>query len=129
MSKLTARLSDGQEVELMPEAYCDKGQMYLVRPLNYKPSPPKEVFVKLESNGDPYWVDKMKLHDTCVRYILAPESEPKPAREWWDIREHTNGGIAATFNSEEAALKYLKDRELYCMGYRVVHVREVVSEQ
>ncbi len=159
--KLTAKLSDGTSGELVHTASMGKEKLYKF--VTFKPSPPKEVWVNVNSNGRvdlAYGPDEIvpKIRGAIVhRYILAPEPdkepecmtcgkemeriggsnrnyfcrycvEPKPAREWWDIREHTNGGIAATFNSEEAALKYLKDRELYCMGYRVVHVREVGSD-
>lgn len=88
-AKLTAKLSDGQEVELVPEAYCDKGQMYLLRPLNYKPSPPKEVYLRVYSDNSisaSYTSVREAVEYTrgfsgpsnIHRYILAPESGKEP---------------------------------------------------
>lgn len=159
--KLTARLPDGQEVDLVPEASCDKGQMYLLRPLNYKPSPPKEVFVVTNESGvlATYLSDvsdEYKGTSAIVRrYILAQEPEkepecmtcgkemerlggsnrnyfcrycvePKPAREWWEVRTGTT--FSSVYSAQHTYERAILAASLFDRGeYKIVHVREVVS--
>lgn len=130
MSKLTARLSDGQEVELVPEAYCDKGQMYLVRPLNYKPSPPKEVWVTVGPTDVGFAYKTYQAGK--VRYILAPEPEPqpKPAREWWVVRyKQSPHVIYCTVDTRDEAESVVReDSNGAFKQFEIVHVREVGSD-
>ena len=99
--KLTARLSDGTEWEVVERCntpfdvktnqILDGYDRVLLKPL--KPSPPKEVFVNVNSDGR---VDLAYAPDevlprfsagTFHRYILAPEPEPTS----WDSMVKTSG--------------------------------------
>lgn len=85
--KLTAKLSDGTEWELVGEdKIFPATERLLVEMRRVKPSPPKEVYVQIyESNrvGAAYGEDELPLvgsvmRPQLVRYILAPEPEPLP---------------------------------------------------
>lgn len=135
--KLTARLSDGTEWEVLSTAgptcgmrsgvpYRDETIRVELKPK--KPSPPKEVWVSCDKDGDVWNVEKHNFSNgggyPCHRYILAPEEtktermvkasgltdpspfnvlKPKPAREWWDVRYLDDGRPYCSYDNEAQA--------------------------
>lgn len=145
--KLTARLSDGTEWEVISRAgptcgmrsgvpYRDETIRVELRPL--KPSPPKEVYLRVysdESVSATYLTVNEAIACTrgysgpsnIHRYILAPEPEPvpKPAQEWWVVKSFQTGKVIESFDSRDTANIF----SLNCSRpVEVVHVREVVSD-
>ncbi len=158
--KLTAKLSDGTSGELVHTASMGKEKLYKF--VTFKPSPPKEVWVNVNSNGRvdlAYGPDEIvpKIRGAIVhRYILAPESgkepecvtcgkemaricgsnknyfcrycvDPKPAREWWEVRTGTT--FSSVYSAQHTYERAILAASLFDRGeYKIVHVREVVSD-
>lgn len=78
--KLTARLSDGTEWEVVEKWTADGPGCVRCSLKPLKPSPPKapkEVWVSFFRDGTPLNVESVYYGDSYRRYILAPEHEPK----------------------------------------------------
>lgn len=119
-SKLTAKLSDGTEWEVLSYrgqafgkrdgiSYKDETIGLELKPL--KNGPPKEVFLELPGEKEfqhirSYSFDSTTTGGKYTRYVLAPEHDPeikaavkkaahqfldkKQAREWWCVYDHNH---------------------------------------
>jgi hypothetical protein len=144
-TKLTARLSDGTEWEVVERCdtpfdiktntILDGYDRMLLKPL--KPSPPKELWVAVENAtglfGGTRLTDigkNLNPDYTNFRYVLAEEPKAKPQpREWWDVRCILNDKVLCSYDNYGEALGLLV-RENGIAGrteFEIVHVREVLD--
>lgn len=139
--KLTAKLSDGRELDVCSEWHAkeDNYTMIVAKPKQEKPSPPKEVWVPLYSNGSlvgsyaskdeaPPNKDTRSTH----RYILAeePKVEEKQPREWWEVRyKRPSDRVYCSVDTREQAEDIArKESDEAFRQFEIVHVREVLDE-
>lgn len=136
-NKLTAKLSDGREFEVvndMPTAEGSENRVVWLKPL--KPEPPKELWVNI-------YKASLKFHSFCAyptlerarqyvddnyavthHYVLADEE--KQAREWWEVRRGNSFSLVHSMHSSyEMAI--LGAGEFDRGEYLIVHVREVLG--
>lgn len=118
MSKLTAKLSDGREFEVLCQSLTVGGGAQHLTVIPLKPEPPEEIFVRLYSDGSisaSYRTMTEAIAYTrgysgpsnIYRYTLAPEPEPeqKKPREWWAVYD-ADLCASRMFKSEKAAKTY-----------------------
>ncbi len=150
MSKLTARLSDGTEFEVLTQSLTVGGGTHtlLVKPL--KPSPPKELWVNVYTTNTrgttvcahtdkPVALASLNPPGETHRYVLAEEpkemdhgldaaaylgKKPQP-REWWIVYDFVAGKDYVFDNEGAAKISYE-----HAPTHRrpPIHVREVLNE-
>lgn len=151
-NKLTAKLSDGREFEVVGSfgpislgvgdgSLKTSGEMQLlVKPL--KSEPPKEVFLELKGGQGLQYINSYTLDGKLAentkhytRYVLAVDEpkQEKKAREWWFVHASGNSDPYCFFDKESEARDFC-DRDSQRMKevgmivrYEVVHVREVLG--
>ena len=135
MSKLTAKLSDGREFEVLCQSLTVGGGAQHLTVIPLKPEPPEEIFVRLYSDGSisaSYRTMTEAIAYTrgysgpsnIYRYTLAPEPEPeqKKPREWWVVTR-SDGDVAWVFKTKKEAEEYQKTD--YLRNWKPFLVREV----
>lgn len=139
MTKLTAKLSDGTEWEVLSYrgqafgkrdgiSYKDETIGLELKPL--KNGPPKEVFLELPGEKEfqhirSYSFDSTTTGGKYTRYVLADEK--KEPREWWEVICPCDPNIVNSFTSREKAESFMQYFGASSNTYEIVHVREVVE--
>lgn len=134
MTKLTAKLSDGREYEVMSTFMKRDGTEVQLFCEPIKPEPPKEIWANIYPDGDRlFYSDREaveilgrpeRIGGKALRYVLASEPEKKP-REWWVVKETEWPNMWCFFNTKDEALEYVKANQLYRTGPFLA--REVVE--
>jgi len=137
MTKLTAKLSDGREYEVMSTFMKRDGTEVQLFCEPIKPEPPKEIWANIYPDGDRlFYSDREaveilgrpeRIGGKALRYVLASEPEKKP-REWWAVVREVEGThpVAKLCTSEDEALRMAMYEAITNAGkYDVRRMREV----